>query len=141
MKNSNVTFALAIIVLASLFTSCQKESLVETQEEEITEEITIDFLSDDTQDEVNELNGVDNTFEVNIVTSDCGNEGFLLTVQSAGVNLDPNEYEITWYKNSQQTVYATGALNECVCGVGFRVKVKDINNDLMAEASLDIPSC
>lgn len=141
MKNKTILLGMALAIFATLFTSCQKEDLTTTPIDETTnsdlskklETVTITSPDLDYQGIVN--------ISITVTSTPCATGGYTLTVTSPDVDLSEGSFTINWYKNTEQEIYSTGQILECVCGFGVRIEVLDDSNLLVADDSLDIPGC
>ncbi len=132
---------MALVIFATLFTSCQKEDITSTSFEEVKttnlvqnpDKVTLVFPDLGPQGLVK--------IPIKINSTTCLIDSYSLTVTSPEVDLSEGSYSITWFKNAEQELYAVGQNLECVCGFGVRIQVRDDSGVIAAEGSYDLPNC
>jgi len=132
---------MALAIFASLFTSCQKETIAPTPIDEISTQKLSKDASSITIKNQDFLPESPVNIDITVTSTPCSAGGYTLTVTSPDVDLADGSYTINWYKNTLQDIYSVGPELECVCGFGVRIEVLDESENLIAETSLDIPGC
>ncbi len=141
MKNKTILLGMALAIFATLFTSCQKEELTpSTIQETTTSNLSTDLDLITLSDPDLQPQGLGN-IPIKVTATTCSTGGYTLTITSPDVDLSDGNYQINWYKNTEQEIYSEGQNLPCVCGFGIRVEVRDDSGTLVADDSLDIPGC
>ena len=144
MKNkTQITFILAIVLVAITLTSCNKEYLTPTEIEAAKLEKDNALISEqgnwksDQNSILSSLNNI--TVDINITA--CPTGGVSVTATSVDADLSSAQYTVNWYKNTEQTIYFEGLTLDCVCQFGVRVEVLDSEGNIVGENSIDLPAC
>jgi len=141
MKNGiQITFFVLAFIALTL-TSCQKDILTDTPIQ-ASPEVSNPFLTAQVEGWKADVNAIlANNISIELDVTPCATSGVNVTVTSPDVDLSDGEHTLNWYRNTEQTIYSNDQTLECVCQFGVRLEVINMLGEVVAEASIDLPSC